>query len=304
MLIQNDEIITDGKELVETFNKHYINIVEKSSRIKPVNVAMMHNICDNDTAINVIVEAYKNHPNVTKIKEIIEKNTTKCSFKIDSVTKAYITTLLKNIDIKKATVVDRIPPKLVKLSANILPEPLTKTINDSLIMAIFADATKIAAVSPIDKGNDNKNSISNFGPVSILSVFSKIFEVVIKNQLALYVENIFSPFLSAYPENCSTQHVLIRLVEDWKKHLDNNEVVRGVLMDLPKVYNCIPRDLLIANLSADGFDKTALQYIYSYLKKRQQCVRINNICTIYIYIYIYIYMLRRDAVGCDDIGMK
>ena len=33
----------------------------------------MHNICDNDTAINVIIEGYKNHPSVIKIKEIIEK---------------------------------------------------------------------------------------------------------------------------------------------------------------------------------------------------------------------------------------
>ena len=44
---------------------------------------MMHNICDNDTAINVIAEAYKSHPSVTKIKEIIEKKTTKRSFKFD-----------------------------------------------------------------------------------------------------------------------------------------------------------------------------------------------------------------------------
>ena len=92
-------------------------------------------------------------------------------------------------------------------------------------MGIFPDAAKIAAVSPADKGTDNKNSISNFRPVSVLSVFSKIFKAVIKNQLALYLENIFSPFLSAYGENYSTQHVLIRLVEEWKKHLDNNEVV-------------------------------------------------------------------------------
>ena len=202
---------------------------------------------------------------------------TKRSFKFSPVTKPYITTLLKNIDIKKATGVDRIPPKLVKLSANILSEPLTKTINDSLTMGIFPDAAKIAAVSPVDKGTDNKNSISNFRPVSVLSVFSKIFEAVIKNQLALYLENIFSPFLSAYRENYSTQHVLIRLVEEWKKHLDNNEVVGGVLMDLSKAFDCIPHDLLIAKLSAYGVDKIALKYIYSYLKKRQQCVRINNI---------------------------
>ena len=95
MLIQNGEIMNEEKDLAETFYKHYINIAEKSSGIKPVNVAMMHNINHNDTAINVIIEAYRNHPSVTKIKEIIKKNTTKRSFKFDSVTKPYITTLLK-----------------------------------------------------------------------------------------------------------------------------------------------------------------------------------------------------------------
>ena len=92
----------------------------------------------------------------------------------------------------------------MKLSANILSKPLTKTINDNLTMGIFPDAAKTAAVSPIDKGTDNKNSNSNFRPVRVLSVFSKIFEAVIKNQLALYLENFFSPFLSAYRGNYST----------------------------------------------------------------------------------------------------
>ena len=72
MLIQNDEITTKEKDLAEPFKKHYINVVEKSSEKKTVYDAM-HNICDNDTAINVIIEGYKNHPSVTKIKEIIEK---------------------------------------------------------------------------------------------------------------------------------------------------------------------------------------------------------------------------------------
>ena len=73
LLIQNNEIITEEKDLAETFNKHYINIVKKPSRIKPVNVAIIHNLRGNDTVINIIIEDYKNHPSVTKIKDIIEK---------------------------------------------------------------------------------------------------------------------------------------------------------------------------------------------------------------------------------------
>ena len=181
MLIKNGEVITEEKDLAATFNKIYINIVEKSIGIKPANVAMIRNIFDNHSAINVINEAYKNHPSIKKIKEITEKNTTKRSFKLDFSTKPYITTLQKNTDIKKATGVEKISRKLVKLSANILSEPLTNTINDSLNMGIFLDAAKTATVSPIDKGTDNKNSISNFRPVSELSVFSKIFEAFINN---------------------------------------------------------------------------------------------------------------------------
>ena len=71
--------------------------------------------------------------------------------------------------------------------------------------------------------------------------------------------------------------MLIRLIEEWNKHLDNNEFAGGVLMDLSKAFDCIPHDLLIAKLSTYGFDKTTLKYIYSYIKKRQRCVRINNI---------------------------
>ena len=182
MLIQNGEIMNEEKDLAETFYKHYINIAEKFSGIKPVNVAIMHNINHNDTdTINVINEAYKNHPSIKKIKEITEKNTTKRSFKLDFSTKPYITTLQKNTDIKKATGVEKISRKLVKLSANILSEPPTNTINDSLNVGIFLDAAKTATVSPIDKGTDNKNSISNFRPVSELSVFSKIFEAFINS---------------------------------------------------------------------------------------------------------------------------
>ena len=47
-------------------------------------------------------------------------------------------------------------------------------------------------------------------------------------------------------------------------------------MDLSKEFDCISHDLIIAKLAAYDVDDTALKLIFSYLKNRKQCVRINN----------------------------
>ena len=90
------------------------------------------------------------------------------------------------------------------------------------------------------------------------------------------MENYFSPMVSAYAKNCSTQDVITRLVEEWREHLDENLVVGAVLTDLSKAFDCIAHDLLIAKLAAYAFSDTALRYVYFYLTNREQCVRINN----------------------------
>ena len=97
-----------------------------------------------------------------------------------------------------------------------------------------------------------------------------------KQQLIKHLDNTLSVFIAAYRRAYGTQHVLIRLVEDWRSKLDNDYLVGAILMDLSKAFDCIPHDLLIAKLHAYGLDEDALVLVYSYLKRRKQCVRINN----------------------------
>ena len=56
------------------------------------------------------------------------------------------------------------------------------------------------------------------------------------------IDNFFSPYLSAYRASYSTQHVLLRLIEEWKRNLDNNFAVGADLMDLFKAFDSRPFD--------------------------------------------------------------
>ena len=58
--------------------------------------------------------------------------------------------------------------------------------------------------------------------------------------------------------------------------LDKNFIVRAVLTDLSKAFDCIPHDMIIDKLAAYGIERETLRLIYSYLKGRKQCVKINN----------------------------
>ena len=64
---------------------------------------------------------------------------------------------------------------------------LCHNINLSLRTGIFPDCLKLARVTPIPKGGDLTNA-GNYRPISVLLIFSKIFEKVVYKQLYTYFE--------------------------------------------------------------------------------------------------------------------
>ena len=66
--------------------------------------------------------------------------------------------------------------------------------------------------------------------------------------------------------------MLIRLIENWKKPLDQKKLVGAVLIDLLRAFDPIPHDLLIVKMYADGLTIDAVTFLYSYLKRRKQNV--------------------------------
>ena len=195
-LIEGENVITDECKISQTFKKHYISIVEKSCGKKPNKIGTTLGSLNNSDVIDRIIKSYQNHSSVLKINNKIGSDF--ISFDFQQVKPPEVKRLLKEIDIKKTVGVDTIPPKLIKIGADIIVEPLTKAINCCLRQGIFPDNAKIASVVPVDKGKPDTYDVLSYRPVSILNVFSKIYENVIKNQLMSYFEKYFSPFISAY----------------------------------------------------------------------------------------------------------
>ena len=56
----------------------------------------------------------------------------------------------------------------------------------------------------------------------------------------------------------------------WKTVVDNEKSFGAVITDLPKAFDCLSHDLLLANLNAYGFSLPALRLMQSYLSNKKQ----------------------------------
>ena len=73
------------------------------------------------------------------------------------------------------------------------------------------------------------------------------------------MNNFLNELLCGFRRAHSIQHVLFKLLQAWQKELDNSGFIGTIIMDLPKAYDCLPHDLLIARLGAYGLDRSTLQ---------------------------------------------
>ena len=270
ILVENNEIINNDKQNAEIMNEYFVNITksldipEFVTETPPTGVEFID-------PIDEIIYAYKTHPSILKINEIIHTNT---KFLFNKVTNKQIEKQIIELKSKKSAGADDIPPKIIKDSFAILTPPLTTLFNTSVEEAFFPSNLKNANITPIFKKDDSTKK-SNYRPISILPSISKIFERLMFQQMTSYVSNLLSPYLCGFRKGYNAQHALLRLKNSLNKSLDKKESIGLFMMDLSKAFDCMSHNLLIAKLFAYGFSKDSLKLIYSYLKERNQRVKIN-----------------------------
>ena len=85
----------------------------------------------------------------------------------------------------------------------------------------------------------------------------------------------FSLFLCGFRKNHNSQYSLLKIIEVWKKNLDEGYEIAVILMDLSKGFDTINHSLFLAKLQAYGFSMTSLKLMQSYLCNHFQRTSVN-----------------------------
>ena len=172
---------------------------------------------------------------------------------------------------------DNIPCKTVKLIADEIGSPLTHIINSCIARDYFPKSWKMARISPIPKV-DNPRENSDFRPISILPVMSKIYEKLRLRRMATYLSNnvILEPNISAYHKGHSTTTAMLAMRDNIITAMNKGEITIAVMTDFSKAFDTVAYETVLQKLHQFGFSKHALKWFASYLSKRKQFVQIDD----------------------------
>ena len=142
---------------------------------------------------------------------------------------------------------------------------------------IFPTWLKHSQIVPIFK-KGNKQELTNYRPIPLLTSFPKIFEKVIYKRLYDHITcyKILANEQHGFRNNNSTDKVTYQLTNNILKALDDKLLVNGIFCDLTKVFDYAKHDILLAKLEFYGVMGRAHKLITSYLYNRYQRIITRN----------------------------
>ena len=135
----------------------------------------------------------------------------------------------------------------------------TSIINRSFKSGCFPSHLQIAKVIPIYKKGD-ANLPENYRPISLLTIFSKIFEKIVFKRVMTFLENhsLISNCQYGFRPNYSTELAIHCLTNQIYEVLDKKQYQITVFCDLSKAFDTISHDILLQKLELYGIRGPAL----------------------------------------------
>ena len=152
MIKKDGSEITDPTEIVENFNHFFVNIGSSLANNLPES---------------------PHH-----FERYFERAPVNRHFTFNDIGPSEILSVISKLETKKAKGFDLISARTIKENYLTLVPVLVELLNQTIRTSVFPDRLKIARVKPLFKKGCRTN-MSNYRPISILSIISKIFEIYI-----------------------------------------------------------------------------------------------------------------------------
>ncbi len=198
--------------------------------------------------------------------------------------------VVKAMDPKNSTDMFGISNSILKKIINFIAVPLCHIINRSFLTGVIPVQLKIAKVLPICKlkpsDAGDKSLPTNYRPISLLPIFSKILEKIVANKLNdfLLENEILFKHQYGFQAKKSTLHPIMHLLNELALAKNNNKVSIGVFCDISKGFDTISHDILLKKLEKIGVRNKELDWFKNYLNQRRQFVVIGDETSEYLEI--------------------
>ena len=256
-----DQNITNTTKICDHFNSYFCNIASKLK--KDIFLQSQNQV--NDDPINFL-----------KICNCISDCTcSQSSMFVEPCNETEVATIIKELSNSSSSDFNTQALKLVK---NNISAILANTINASLEQGIFPTALKVAKVIPIFKSG-KRNDVSNYRPISLLSVFSKIYEKIMYKRVVTFLNKgkIIYNRQYGFRARHSCEHALLDAQHTLTCTLDRKETALLLLIDFSKAFDMVDHDLILRKLSFYGIRGIAHDWFRSYLANRYQYVSVNGV---------------------------
>ena len=172
---------------------------------------------------------------------------------------------------------DAISANVVKVTYPCFIETLAHIMNISVTQGVFPKELKLAKIIPLYKASDPM-VFSNYRPVSVLPIFSKILEHLMYTRLLSFINKhkLLYSYQFGFRRGHSPDLALICMVDRIFNALENGEYVLGLFLDFSKAFDVVNPDILFNKLECLGIRDTPLQWFQIYLSDREQYVIYND----------------------------
>lgn len=249
MINHNGQSISNKGMLTSLFNDHFVNVGRKLDASIP-------------------------QPRTSPIDYMGPRNLN--SFFFHDTNPDEISRLIKSFPNKKCST-DTVPVYIIKHVIELVSPVISSLFNQSISLGIFPEILKLARVLPLFKSGSLDN-LTNYRPISLLPLFSKLFEKLAHRRLNSFLTKykILSKRQFGFQRGYSTTSAIVEYLEYAYEAFEKNLFMCTVFLDFSKAFDTVRHDILLMKLDHIGIRGVCLGWFTSFLTDRKQYVSIGG----------------------------